>query len=194
MNDKLMSDPNDMHGMGDSHLIFVFNALMHPEQIAACCKEPRLVTVARLPDYRLGFFGHSMRWEGGNASVVPWPGAEAWGVVYALSPLDAQRLDLMYAVREDGSGLHFHMPGEVFDPRDGRHDVVFHLRNSLGEERPPSTEHLRILVEGARRRGLSTDYLHGLETLPSQPTSIAVPRFSHLDPLAITQFGCESCV
>lgn len=173
--------------------MFVFNALMHPAQIAACCADARVVAVARLPDYRLAFHGLSMRWDGGNAAVLAQRGAETWGVVYALSELDAQRLDLMYAVREDGSGLHFHLPGEVFDAQGGRYEVMFHVRNALGDERSPSTEHLDVLAQGAELRGLPADYVRWLRATPSRPAGIAVPRFSHLDPLAIKQFGCESC-
>ncbi len=180
--------------MTDTHLVFIFDALMHPAQIAACCEAPEIAAVACLPDHRLGFHGLSMRWDGGNAAIVAERGAETWGVVYALSLLDAQRLDLMYAVREDGTGLHFHWPGEVRDARGNRHDVVCHVRNTLGEPCPPSTEHLRVLSEGARLRGLPSSCIHFLQTVPSQAARFSVPRFSHLDPRRITQFGCESCV
>lgn len=174
-------------------LYFIHGALMHPEQMAACCAAPEVVTVARLKDFELSFYGYSPRWDGGEEAVVASPGGEVWGVVYSLSELDAQRLDSVLGVREDGGGIHFHFPADVLNVEGEPLSVLFHRRNSLGPVRLPSTEHLQVLAEGARLRGLPLAYVAHLQARPSCKASFQVPRQTLFNPLQITALGCDAC-
>ena len=74
-----------------------------------------MVATARLADHRLGFYGYSPIWDGGLETVLPAPGREVWGVVYALSFSDADSLDTWQGVRLNGTGTYFHYPAEVTD-------------------------------------------------------------------------------
>lgn len=175
-------------------LYFVYGVLMHPERMVTCCAAPAAVAVARLGGHELVFHGQSQVWDGGEEALAPCAGSEVWGVVYALSALDAQRLDAALGVREDGGGLYFLSPAEVVDLDGREHAVLLHVRDMLGDPALPSTEYLRVLVEGARLRGLPAAYTAHLQSLPSRRAAFAVPRQTLFDPLKIAGGDpCASC-
>ncbi len=79
---------------GLSDLYFAYGSNMNHEQIHARCNRPKVISPARLADYRLAFYGYSEAWDGAFETVEPMPGSEAWGVLFFLSKLDWERLDL----------------------------------------------------------------------------------------------------
>lgn len=174
------------HGKG---LYFIYGVHLQPEQLARCCQAPQALAVARLADFRLGFCGYSMRWDGGEEALLAEAGASTWGVVYALSAADAERLDLDQAVRLDGTGSYFHYPAEVVDRQGSIHSVLLYMRNNLAEKRAPSTEYLARIAAGGRAMGLPDDYVAELARRPALPAAYPVPKAGTLRNL----FNLECC-
>lgn len=173
-------------------LFFVYGINLNPQEVLTFCIDPAVVAVARLADYRLGFFGHSGKWDSGEEAALPAPGASLWGVVYAVSPMDEERLDALHRVKEDGSGQYFHYPVEVCDAQGQVFEALTYLKTSLGDAALPSTEYLARLVQGARARELPADYVGNLAAHPSVKASYPVPRESGFMPqFSADGHGCN---
>jgi len=74
-------------------LYFAYGSNLDREQMEARCPGARVVGPARLPGHRLEFAGHSARWGGGVATVVPAEDAAVNGVLYQLLPRHLEALD-----------------------------------------------------------------------------------------------------
>ncbi|WP_031336569.1 gamma-glutamylcyclotransferase family protein [Rhodopseudomonas sp. B29] len=157
-------------------LHFAYGADMNPEQIAERCSGAKVVAVARLPDYALSFHGQSQVWDGGEEAAVPRPGCHLYGVVYRLSPSDADRLDAAQGVRLNGTGGYFHYPADVIGLDGNRWNVVLHKKDVLREFRSPSREYLDFIVAGAQFHRLPVDYIEGLRAIDAAPASYPVPH------------------
>ncbi|MBI5132640.1 MAG: gamma-glutamylcyclotransferase [Rhodopseudomonas palustris] len=157
-------------------LHFAYGADMNPEQIVERCSGAKVVAVARLPDHALSFHGHSQVWDGGEEAAVPRPGRDLYGVVYRLTPSDADRLDAAQGVRLNGTGGYFHFPAEVIGLDGSRWSVVLHKKDVLREFRRPSREYLDFIIRGAEFHGLPAEYVDGLRAIEAGPASYAVPR------------------
>jgi hypothetical protein len=156
-------------------LYFAYGANMHPEQIKMRCLGPEMLSVARLADYRLAFFGTSLVWDGGLETIVPSPGKEVWGVLYALFPLDADSLDAWQDARFDGTGAYFHSPVTVTDSAGVSHEALLYKKDLLGEPRKPSREYLEHIARGAELRGLPEQYVTRLRDIPTKKARYPVP-------------------
>lgn len=157
-------------------LHFAYGADMNPEQIAARCAGAKAVAVARLADTTLSFHGHSQVWDGGEEAAVPQPGRDLYGVVYRLSPSDADRLDAAQGVRLNGTGGYFHYPAEVIGLDGSLWNIVLHKKDVLREFRRPSREYLDYIIAGAQFHRLPADYIEHLRAIETEPARYAVPR------------------
>lgn len=157
-------------------LYFAYGANMHPEQITARAREVEMVSVARLANYSLAFFGHSERWDGGEESAIRRPGATLWGVVYRLSPAAFDRLDAWQGAKLDGTGDYFHSPAEVLGEDGTPYSAVMYRRSSTREAQPPSMEYLSFIAGGAERQGLPAPYVQDLLDMESSPATYTVPK------------------
>ncbi|MDR3557847.1 MAG: gamma-glutamylcyclotransferase [Syntrophobacteraceae bacterium] len=173
---------------------FAYGPNMNALQIGRLCSKPKVVTIARLPDYRVGFFGYSPVWDGAQESVVREPGHDVWGVVYKLSPSDKESLDASQDVRMDGNGNYFHYPARV-DGVDGRtYTVLFYKKDILGKPEKPSRPYLDIIVSGAEEKQLPAEYVQELRAIESKSPSYPVPRLRKFT-AGILAAGddCSSC-
>jgi 2-hydroxychromene-2-carboxylate isomerase len=113
-----------------------------------------------LPDHRLCFDLPIGPGERGCANVAADPGARIAGVLYCLTPEDAERLDRTEGVPV---GVYRRIPVEV---AVGEADAVaaFTYQSALGiPGRRPSARYLGLLLEGARAHGLPPEYIAWLE-------------------------------
>lgn len=156
-------------------LYFAYGSNMNPGQIKTRCLSPEVRTVARLIDHRLAFFGTSTVWDGALETVVPSPGRDVWGVLYALSALDADSLDAWQDARFDGTGAYFHSPVTVIDVQGERHEALLYKKDMLGAPRKPSHEYLDHIVRGAMARGLPPRYVEYLGALAAKKATYPVP-------------------
>jgi len=172
---------------------FAYGANMNPQQMHQRCRDFKVVTIARLPCYRIGFFGHSKIWDGAQATIVRDPLHEVWGVVYELSDMDLERLDAWQDVRMDGTGPYFHYPVRVAG-NDGRiYTTLFYEKTIQGEPQKPSQPYLDFIVTGAEAHRLPDAYIQALKGVSTKPASYQVPRARMFNPESILAWDCASC-
>lgn len=175
------------------NLFFAYGSNMNPKQIQRRCSRPVRVSAAFLADYRLGFYGHSAEWDSGMETAVKERGSRLWGVVYALSDLDWEQLDLWQDARFDGTGRCYHYPVEVCDLRGSRYDARMYKLDVLGAGSCPSENYMEHILEGARENKLPPSYLDTLLTIKTAPAHYAVPRAPGYDRGAAAGASCTSC-
>ena len=158
------------------HTYFVYGSNMNPELIFSRCGSPEPLGVARLADHRLGFFGHSPIWDGGEEVVVPQKGEEVWGTLYRLSFPEADRLDEWQGVRSDGCGPYFLFPVFAVDLGGVSHAALLYRRDHCGVPSLPSDAQRDYIVVGARAQGVPAAYVEHLQKLPVKKASYPVPR------------------
>ncbi|MDR3435087.1 gamma-glutamylcyclotransferase [Telmatospirillum sp.] len=158
-------------------LYFAYGANMNSGQISSRCRiMPKVVAVATLPDYEIGFFGHSERWDGGEETAIVQPGGLLWGVVYELSLSALDHLDSWQGIRLDGAGPYFHSPAEVIGKDGTTYSVLLYRKDILGKALMPSTEYLGHIVSGAEDHGLPAGYVRKLRAIASRKAGYAVPK------------------
>lgn len=156
-------------------LVFSYGSNMNPKQIGERCLAPVFLAAARLPGYKIAFFGYAKAWDGAQESAIPEAGHDLWGAVYELSFSDREALDDAQDVRIDGTGPYFHYPEEVFDSKGVSYKVLLYKKDLQGEPRKPSQEHLAFIVEGALARGLPPSYVDELRQIEAVKASFPVP-------------------
>jgi hypothetical protein len=152
-----------------------------------------MVTVARLSDHTLAFFGKNRVWDGGMETVVAAPGREVWGVLYELTFGDAASLDIWCGARLDGGGVYFHYPVRLLDASGGRHAAVLYKKDVQGPPVPPSREYLAYILSGAAARGLPAAYLAQLKNLSAAPARYPVPRAGGIARGVLQEATCATC-
>jgi gamma-glutamylcyclotransferase (GGCT)/AIG2-like uncharacterized protein YtfP len=131
---------------------------MSSAELTAWCPSHRALGPAELPDHRLAFLRHSIRWGAGAVDLVPAPGRSVWGVLYEL-PLGLGELDA-----KEGAGWAYRRR-EV----DVRLDdstltaVAYEVMEKEPAEVPPRGDYVELLVTGGREHGLPEHYLAELE-------------------------------
>lgn len=175
------------------NFFFAYGANMNPVQIKKRCSSPVHVAAAFLPDHRIGFYGHSAEWNGGLETAVKAEGSQLWGVVYALSDLDWERIDLWQDARFDGTGRYFHYPVEVCDLRGNHYEARMYKMDVLGPARPPSKSYIQHILDGARENGLPPAYIDNLLAIEATPAQHAVLQRMGYDPAASAGASCASC-
>lgn len=172
---------------------FAYGSDMNQRQIAARCARPRMIAVAKLPDYQLAFFGYSAVWDGAEETVVPAPGHDVWGVVYDLSPSDRERLDNAQDARLDGSGSHFHYPAKVTGEDGKAYSILLFKKDRLGSSEKPSQEYLDFIVQGAIERELPPAYVETLRGVECKRARFTVPRERRSAREFVAGGDCSQC-
>lgn len=160
----------------ENTLYFVYGWQLDARLLERYCPSARIVASARLPGYELGFFGYSQKWDGAEEAIFDSRDGAVWGLVLDLNRADAQRLDDAQSVHGDGSGAYFHYPAEVEGSDGQRHEVLFYMKSSRGEPRPPSAEYRDRIADGALAHGLPADYIERLRGIAAPPAGYPVPH------------------
>lgn len=162
-------------------LYFAYGSNLNLEQMRVRCPKHQVIGPARLPGYRLGFYGYSMNWDGAVATIIAEAGAEVWGVLYQLNIGDWGQLDRFENVKDDGTGDYFHMPVEVINQQGELQEATAYVKATLGTTVCPSTEYLQTILQGMESHQLPETYVAGLRSLETKPAGYAVPRRKNLD-------------
>lgn len=158
-----------------ANLYFAYGSNMNAAQMKMRTSAARVVATACLPDYRLGFFGHTEIWDSAIETVEPCAGSSVWGVVYSLSSLDWERLDLWQDARMDGAGSYFHYPIRVVDEAGRGFEVRMYKKDIQGSPLTPSVEYLGFIAHGAMEKGLPSSYVEELRQRPTHQARYMVP-------------------
>jgi len=176
-----------------SDLYFAYGSNMNLQQIRSRCSRPTVVAVARLADHRMSFYGHSEIWDGAVETVEPAPGEEVRGVLFRLSSLDWERLDLWQDARLDGGGQYFHLPVTVTDLVGKAHRVRLYKKDVQGAPRVPSQEYLEYIARGATENGLPSSYVEALLQQNAHKASYSVPMRPGSDLGKAAGISCAEC-
>jgi len=174
-------------------LYFSYGSNMNQSQIMDRCSTAVAITTACLKDHRLVFCSHSDVWDGGVETVEPMPGEEVWGVLFSLSRLNWERLDLWQDARMDGGGMYFHYPDIVTDVSGRKHKVRFYKKDVQREPTNPSREYLDFIVQGAIEKELPVQYIESLKSREAKLASYAVPMRGPSDLSQAAEFSCTDC-
>ncbi len=172
---------------------FAYGSNLNKEQILARCANPKVIAAAKLPHYRVAFFGYSKTWDGAMETVIPDPGQDVWGVIYELNFSDRDRLDACQDVRLDGTGAYFHYPARVTDTEGKIRTVLFYKKDILGTPEKPSREYLDFIVLGALQRGLPASYIEGLRHIESKKAEFDVPKRRNSSRELPRETYCSQC-
>lgn len=169
-----------------AHHYFAYGSNMSLAQMQQRCLNPKVIGIARLPGYRVEFYGYSAIWDGAQETVVADPNSEVWGVLYELQFFDREQLDMYVDARFDGTGQYFHYPLDVIDSEQRAIDAVIYKKDKGGEETSPSTEYLNFIIQSAKEQGLPAGYITLLQNRITKPAAYAVPlvrksKFSYMN-------------
>lgn len=187
----LSNNKSESDGLPD--LYFAYGSNMNLSQIRSRCSRPVAKGIARLSNHRIEFFGRTEKWDSAMETVEEAPGHEVWGVMFALSQLDWERLDLWQDARMDGAGMYFHFPVSVVDLDGREHSVRLYKKDILGEVRDPSREYLDHILRGASEHGLPPNYIEQLKQRRTHNASYSVPLLPGYDMGRSAEMTCADC-
>ena len=125
------------------------------------CRSARILGVARLLGYRLGFTRYSSGWEGGVADVILEPGAEVWGLLYEIDDDDLMELDGYESYPNAYTRFQVSVQiGTRFFDGTWVYSVVDKVTFV-----PPTAKYLDILIEAAARWKFSGSYSEQLKKI-----------------------------
>lgn len=171
---------------------FAYGSNMNLAQMKQRCSSAKVIGIARLPGYKVEFYGYSANWDGAQETVVPDPQSEVWGVLYELQVFDWDALDGYQDARSDGLGQYFHYPVEVIDREQGMIKAIIYKKNILNEAKPPSAEYLDFIMQGAKEQGLPEEYLTLLQTKETKLASYVVPM-KQKSKSSYLNVSCDTC-
>lgn len=145
-------------------LYFAYGSNLSRTQMQRRCPSAELVGTAVLPGHRIAFTHHSRRWAGGVADVVIDPGAEVWGLLYALQPEDLDALD-HYEGHPDRYSRHRTTVETQGGPVD---DVWVYTVVDKLEHVPPTQAYLAPILEAADTFAFPVSHLDRLHRTVGQ--------------------------
>ena len=171
---------------------FAYGSNMNLAQMKQRCSGAKVLGIARLPGYKVEFYGYSANWDGALETVISDLQSEVWGVLYKMQAFDWDDLDGYQDARSDGLGQYFHYPVEVVDREKGTIEAIIYKKNILNEAKPPSAEYLDFIVQGAKGQGLPEEYLTLLQTKETKPASYVVPM-KQKSKSSYMNISCDTC-
>lgn len=171
---------------------FAYGSNMDLGQMKRRCSKPKVLGVARLPGYRVEFYGYSSLWDGAQETVIPDLQSEVWGVLYELQAYDCESLDVAQDARMNGTGAYFHYPVGVIDMQQGTINALIYKKDVLQEAKFPSTEYLEFIFQGAKEQGLPVEYIKLLSNMKTKPASYVVPMVGNTKLINMSE-NCDNC-
>jgi gamma-glutamylcyclotransferase len=130
--------------------------------MAQAAPEAEFQFIAHLPEWVLDFPIADKTWGGTLPAIRPAPGNTVWGAVYDIDKADLAALDGVELEEQRSQ-----QTVEAMDRTGKRHQVVVHLldgpANTNGNGFKPSSEYLRLMVDGSRHWSLPIGWIAGLE-------------------------------
>lgn len=123
---------------------------------------PRSAHAARLHGYRLTFDIPVGPGERGVANVVPDADALVWGVAYAITAEELDRLDQTEGVQYR---IYERIGVGVVTAEETPISALAYQSSIAMPGRKPSARYLGLLLAGAREHGLPADYIRYLESI-----------------------------
>ena len=125
------------------------------------CPGSKLLGVAVLKNYRLDFTIYSPRWNCGCADVIKDEGKEVWGLLYALSGEDLQKLNKY----EGDPDFYRRIQVDIIDKMGKSIRVYTYEVVNKYSFQMPSSKYLNIIKEASQRFNFPTNYQDSLENI-----------------------------
>lgn len=123
---------------------------------------PTKIERAVLKDYRLVFNQPGVPWlEPSFANIEPAAGEYIEGVLYEITEDEMHRLDL-----SEGGGAYDVVTSIVEGEVSGSVEAHTFMTHAVADGLLPSHRYMRLLIDGARERGLSAEWVQKLEDAP----------------------------
>jgi hypothetical protein len=142
--------------MGQLRLYLAYGSNLSKAQMAQRCPEATPLEAITLQGYRLAFVGHSLRWNGGVATLVEDPKASTRAALYALTSDDERSLDGFEGVPG------FYRKVEAVFSFKGQ--AAFTYICNVTSVYPPSRAYLDTIRQGYLDWGFATSLLAGIDT------------------------------
>ncbi|MBS3790959.1 MAG: gamma-glutamylcyclotransferase [Candidatus Thermoplasmatota archaeon] len=128
--------------------------------------------IVELPGWKLAFTIYSDPWDGAVGDIIPNPENRVEGVVYTIPEDDLKKLD-HYEGRNVDNHIEVGMYRRQYLPvksKEGWRTVLTYLVNRNIEHKSkvdlkPSKEYLQTIISGAKKHGLSEEYLGSLRSI-----------------------------
>ncbi|NND59726.1 MAG: gamma-glutamylcyclotransferase [Gammaproteobacteria bacterium] len=149
------------------HTYFAYGSNLHPLRLQHRAPQCRVVTVARLPGYRLAFDKRSLIDGSGKCNIHTCePQSAVWGVVYCLSPAELARLDDEEVVH----GGYQRIEVEVHDHSQGVHQVCTYQAPAelTDASLAPYDWYHALVIRGASHHGLPSEWIRRLQSIAAQ--------------------------
>lgn len=148
-------------GSSMSHQVFAFGSNMCSGRFRDYGVSPEGAgRPAVLPGHRLLFNKESTKDDSGKANVVAHEGSEVWGVLYAISDGDLEKLD-----KGEGGYRRERLSLRLMDNTNADAWVYVARKPKNDPALRPYTWYKRFLVEGAREHALPPEYIVNLERI-----------------------------
>ncbi|XP_019946053.1 gamma-glutamylcyclotransferase a [Paralichthys olivaceus] len=148
----------------DQFMYFAFGSNLLRQRLQLSNPSAMFCCTARLKDYKLSFGLWKKHvensWHGGVATIQFCPGAEVWGVVWALNNENLTSLDNQEGVRE---GIY--SPLEVSVETDEGLMLCRTYQMKSFHACPPSPQYKQVVCLGAEENGLPEEYRKRLEVI-----------------------------
>ena len=130
--------------------------------MAQAAPEAEFQFIAHLPEWVLDFPIADKTWGGTLPAIRPEAGNTVWGAVYDIHKADLAALDGVELEEQRSQ-----QTVEAMDRTGKRHQVVVHLLDgpatTNGNGFKPSSDYLRLMVDGSRHWSLPIGWIAGLE-------------------------------
>ena len=147
-------------------LYFAFGSNLDAERLHEHCPSARFVLAARLADHRLAFTIRSERtWHGGVADVLPSPGDEVWGALWAIAGEHSRPLDEQEGVFRDPPAYRRTEVNVTTAAGDRVSCRSYRVAAPDPDGFKPSPAYRETVLRGARAVGLPPEYVARLEAI-----------------------------
>ena len=144
---------------------FAYGSNLSIDQMQKRCPEAQVENVAYLPDYRIAFHGHSPRWEGAPATVIPEAGSMVPGLIYRITWRELMVLD-DYEGHPDS---YERREMELIDRMGNLEVAQVYIKEVDGRYHRPPADYLGVIREAYRQNGFDREPLqHAARELPSK--------------------------
>lgn len=146
--------------MADNILLFAYDALLDPDELARSAPSAKFLFTAHYPETRLDFAADG---EGApGPTLIKDPGQTVWGAVFSISGAEATHL--ASAMRRTGRvrGLE---DQKAVDRDGNKHECLTFVVAGEPIEARPSASYFEAMVRGARHWELPAGWILGLEDL-----------------------------
>lgn len=152
---------------------FAYGSNLKLSEITRTCPSAIRVAVARLPNHRLLFPRFSTSRGGGVASIEPSAGEFVWGAVYQIEEAEKPALNAREGYKAGRAGNAYEALEIAVEwggiPTDLRRLLTYKANSQPGIHLPTS-EYLRLIIDGARECGFRDDYIKNLEKIETHQT------------------------